>query len=102
MAQKDARITALKRALRALTADEPMESWKYEDPFDEEGSLGDEYGSHGEDECAISMPDAIWDEADQVYRCSGCIYEVLEGTCQSPQCGLKHSWGEVCHSPLLK
>jgi hypothetical protein len=66
---------------------------------DEGDTLSDEDDSEGDLE--PDMPDATWDEADQVYRCNECCYEVLEGACQSLSCSLRHNWSEVCSYPML-
>jgi rubrerythrin len=29
---------------------------------------------------------ATWDSADQVYRCTECAYEVVDGVCQNKDC----------------
>ncbi|KIJ48519.1 hypothetical protein M422DRAFT_247866 [Sphaerobolus stellatus SS14] len=39
-------------------------------------------------------PEPILDENDEVYRCSDCMFEVVEGECASSECGLKHRYVE--------
>lgn len=38
------------------------------------------------------LPEGIWDEADNVYRCSNCMFEVCEGTCQNSACARMHDY----------
>lgn len=49
----------------------------------------------GEDEDA-SLPDALWDDSDQVERCTECIWEVTDGFCT--WCGTEYNLQNVGRS----
>ncbi|KIJ48506.1 hypothetical protein M422DRAFT_28447 [Sphaerobolus stellatus SS14] len=54
-----------------------------------DGSDGD---SEGEQTSDGELPKPMWDGDDDVFRCSDCDYEVIEGECI--WCGLKHQYDE--------
>lgn len=52
----------------------------------------DESDEEGE---AILHIELLWDDADRVYRCHKCHYEVIDGVCQGLSCATFFEWTEV-------
>lgn len=60
------------------------------DMASQESDASDEDDAEG-----ILQTELVWDDADRVYRCPKCHYEVIDGLCQGLSCATFFEWTEV-------
>lgn len=95
--QQNAQIATLKTALRTFidaNTDDIKDAVKEE--FEEAVDEAIDYENEREE--IISVDDiniAIWDSFDNVYRCTECAFEVVEGVCWNSNCGMSFDWESV-------
>ena len=66
------------------------DGWDEDEDEDEEMAFDEE--DNGSEE---ALPKPIFDDHDNVLRCSECNWEVIEGQCQSYTCAQEHAFAEV-------
>ena len=96
------RILSLQNAIRELTIDNfnGEEHGASDAAEDEEMTLEDEKEEGEEKE--EDLPQPVFDDEDNIFRCSICGWEVIEGQCQAPACAQEHAFIEVRSTLVVK
>ena len=48
------------------------------------------------------LPQPVFDDEDNIFRCSICGWEVIEAQCQAPACAQEHAFVEVRSTLVVK
>jgi hypothetical protein len=95
--QKDNEIKKLKNALKAFISDnESVQPCLEHSNTDSDTT--DDSNSEDDEENGIPEPIVVSDTDGDLYFCTACAHEVVDGECTC--CGLKHQWKEVSPSRL--
>ncbi|KAK0470248.1 uncharacterized protein EV420DRAFT_1499280 [Desarmillaria tabescens] len=102
LAQSRRETAQLRGALRAFVDNngDSREDHSGDEPDEDYDMASQESDASDEEDETISHTELSWDNAERVYRCPKCHYEVIDGVCQGRDCATLFAWTEE-HDKML-